>query len=115
MWRLLLLLSLLLGLLRPAVSHACSCADGPEVFPPEGTVPPNVTFLVGKLDSQKLLLLDTEGTQVPFRQETLGYRLVRLLPGSPLEEGKRYLLAIDVEQLRGRARGLHRADLGGRG
>lgn len=94
--RLALLLSLLVGLWLPARAHACSCASGEEVFPPDGTVPPNVIFHARKWSKHPLYLLDEKGARVSLREEPIGDRLVRLYPGSPLEDGKRYTVEVDL-------------------
>jgi len=94
--RLVPLLALFAGLLLPARAHACSCAGGDEVFPREGTVPPNVIFHARKWSEHSLVLEDEKGARVALREEPIGDRLVRLSPSSPLEDGKSYTLEMDT-------------------
>lgn len=90
MWRF-ALLTALVGLVLPSPAHACKCMRGEEVFPPAGNVPPNVAFHVRNM-SEKLVLVDEIGTPVPLQVEEVGFRLTRLRPGTPLEDGKLYTL-----------------------
>lgn len=88
--------ALFVGLLLPSEAPACSCASGEVVFPAEGTVPPNVIFHARKWGRHPLMLVGEKGARVPLREESIGDRLVRLRPGSPLEEGKDYTLEQDT-------------------
>ncbi|HEX8700291.1 MAG TPA: hypothetical protein VF815_15700 [Myxococcaceae bacterium] len=91
-----LLLTLFAGLLLPFQVHACSCISGEEIFPKEGTVPPNVIFHGKKWSKHSLFLQDEQGVKVPLKEEPIGDRLVRLTPSAPLESGKRYTLEMDT-------------------
>lgn len=95
MWRLVLGLAVVLELVLPSTAAACSCMPGGQLFPPEGSIPPNVTFYAARVEYRQLMLLDESGTRMPLAQEEIGDKILRLRPSAPLQEGRKYTLEVD--------------------
>lgn len=102
MWRFVLAVVLVLACVRPSSAWACSCAPGGQVFPKEGTLPPNVTFYAAKGHYRQLVLREGHGdVTVPLQVQEVGDDILRIRPSTPLENGKRYTLEVDPKLTKG--------------